>query len=168
MSTTTLAQFQLQSSRGHPPLQPLSSLLSRAKADIRGLSCRLFPFFPRKPHLLGTASSCSPPPPTMPCPALSRFCIAGVLLEEPPRIADTEECAHRVCLRIADVTVMHSVTTSAIGLTATDMGRTSKLATASWGVSEGASSGPLVVIMKENPVRGKTCREVVSGALVEG
>jgi len=41
----------------------------------------------------------------------------------PPKIAETEECAQRGCFRIADVTVIHSVTTSATGLTATVMGR---------------------------------------------
>ena len=40
------------------------------------------------------------------------------MLEE-PRIEDMEECAHRVCFRIALVTVMHSVTTSATGSIAT-------------------------------------------------
>ena len=36
-------------------------------------------------------------------------------------MADTDECAHRACLRMADVTVMHSVTTSETGSTATRM-----------------------------------------------
>ena len=38
----------------------------------------------------------------------------------PPSIADTEECCHRACFRMAEVTVMHSVTTRATGSTATD------------------------------------------------
>lgn len=42
-------------------------------------------------------------------------------------MAATEECAHRACFRIADVTVIHSVTTSATGLTATVIARGSKL-----------------------------------------
>lgn len=115
----------------HPPLQPLRSFLRRAKADIRGLSCKLFPFFPRSPHLLGTASSCSPPL-MIPCPVRSRRWTAGVLFEDPPRIAETDECAQRACFRMADVTVIHSVTTRATGLTATVMGRGSRLAGAFW------------------------------------
>ncbi len=43
-------------------------------------------------------------------------------LELPPRIADTEECAHLACFRMADVTVMHSVVIKATGSTATDTG----------------------------------------------
>lgn len=35
-------------------------------------------------------------------------------------MADTDECAQRACLRIAEVTVMHSVITSATGSTATE------------------------------------------------
>jgi hypothetical protein len=35
----------------------------------------------------------------------------GAKFEPPPRIAETEEWAQRACFRIADVTVMHSVTT---------------------------------------------------------
>ena len=31
------------------------SLLKTANADIKGLSCILFPFFPRKPHLFARA-----------------------------------------------------------------------------------------------------------------
>ena len=37
----------------------------------------------------------------------------------PPNMADTDECAQRACLRMADVTVMHSVTTRATGSMAT-------------------------------------------------
>ena len=44
------------------------------------------------------------------------------LIGVPPRIADTDECAHRACLRIADVTVIHSVVINATGSTATDTG----------------------------------------------
>lgn len=40
----------------------------------------------------------------------------------PPRIAEMEDCAQRGCLRIADVTVTHSVTTRATGSTATVIG----------------------------------------------
>ena len=35
---------------------------------------------------------------------------------------DTEECAQRACLRIADVIVMHSVVINATGSTAMEMG----------------------------------------------
>lgn len=42
--------------------------------------------------------------------------------ELPPRIAETEECAQRACLRMADVTVMHSVVIRATGSTATEIG----------------------------------------------
>ena len=38
-------------------------------------------------------------------------------------MAATEECAHRACLRMADVTVIHSVITRAIGSMATVIGR---------------------------------------------
>ena len=127
------------------PLQPFRSFLRRANADIRGLSCKLLPFFPRRPHLLGTASSCSPPL-IIPCPVRSRRWTAGVLFEDPPKIAATEECAQRACFRIAEVTVMHSVTTNATGLTATAMGRSSRLAGAfSWRVVASASISSLDV-----------------------
>jgi hypothetical protein len=43
-------------------------------------------------------------------------------LELPPKIAETEECAHLACFRMADVTVMHSVVIKATGSTATDTG----------------------------------------------
>jgi hypothetical protein len=55
-------------------------------------------------------------------------------------MAATDECAQRACLRIAEVTVMHSVTTNATGLTATVMGRGSRLAGAfSWRVAASTS-----------------------------
>lgn len=38
---------------------------------------------------------------------------------EEPRMDDILECAQRACLRMAEVTVMHSVTTSDTGSTAT-------------------------------------------------
>jgi hypothetical protein len=57
-------------------------------------------------------------------------------------MAATEECAHRACLRIADVTVIHSVTTRATGLTATVMGRRLKLALVSCSVEAALSSLP--------------------------
>lgn len=62
-------------------------------------------------------------------------------------MAATEECAQRACFRIADVTVMHSVTTSATGLTATVMGRGVKLAMVSWSVGATLSSLPVLDMM---------------------
>lgn len=41
-------------------------------------------------------------------------------LELPPRIEDTDECAQRACLRMAEVTVIHSVVIRATGSTATE------------------------------------------------
>lgn len=84
----------------------------------------LFPFFPLNPHRLAEASSSSA---STALPAELRLSFShrgegGGLLEPPPRIADTDDCAQRACLRIAEVTVMHSVTTRATGSTATDMG----------------------------------------------
>lgn len=38
----------------------------------------------------------------------------------PPRIADTDEWAHRVCFLMADVTVIHSVLIRATGSIATE------------------------------------------------
>jgi hypothetical protein len=144
------------------PLQPFKSFLSRAKADMSGLSCMLLPFFPRSPHLLGTASSCSPAL-TMPCPVRSRRCTVGVLFDELPRIAATEECAHRACLRMADVTVIHSVTTRATGFTATVIGRGLKLATVSWSVDAAWSSLPVLDMAAERWNQGCVCDKSVSG-----
>ena len=59
-------------------------------------------------------------------------------------MAETEECAQRACFRIADVTVIHSVTTRATGLTATVMGRGLKLAIVSWSVDATWSSPSLL------------------------
>jgi hypothetical protein len=116
------------------PLQPTSSRLSRPNPAINGLSCMLFPFFPRRPHLL--ASPSSSPPSVYPkedlllrpfrLPESSRgvegreSCVPGFKGDVTPRIADTDECAHRACLRMADVTVMHSVVIKATGSTATE------------------------------------------------
>ena len=93
----------------------------------------LCPFFPRRPHLFASPLSS---PSTAPCLLLSplrvpcssrgveglELCKLGLAgLEDPPRIAETEECAHRGFFRMADVTVMHSVVTKATGSTATEM-----------------------------------------------
>ena len=140
-----LVVASVPSQQCHLPLQPFKSFLKRANADISGLSCMLLPFFPRSPHLLGTASSCSPGP-AMPWPVRSRRWTAGVLFEELPNMAATDECAQRACFRIADVTVIHSVTTRATGLTATVMGRGSRLAIVSCSL-DAAWSSPSVLDM---------------------
>jgi hypothetical protein len=145
------------------PLQPFKSFRSRAKADMSGLSCMLLPFFPRRPHLLGTASSCSPAL-TMPWPVRSRRWTAGVLFDELPRIAATDECAHRACFRIADVTVMHSVTTRATGLTATVMARGATLAIASCSVDAALSSLLVLDMTAEGWYQEAVCDKEVLGA----
>lgn len=106
------------------PLQPFKSLRKRVKADIRGLSCMLLPFLPRSPHRPARASS--PEPSFMlaafPSP-FSMRCIASGFAAPPPKMADTEDWAQRACLRMAEVTVMHSVTTSATGSIEADIAR---------------------------------------------
>lgn len=106
------------------PLQPLRSLRRRAKAERSGLSCMLLPFFPRRPQRVDNAPSSSVKP-RFPESSLlcDPFLSPEVCLEvPPPNMADTDECAHRACLRMADVTVIHSVTTSATGSMATVAG----------------------------------------------
>ncbi len=116
------------------PLQPFNSRRRRANPAIRALSCILFPFFPRRPHLL--ASSSSSIPSTNPAPFLDFLralrssrgvegrepCKLELGAELPPKIVETDECAHRACFRMAAVTVMHSVVTRATGSTATETG----------------------------------------------
>ena len=79
------------------------------------------------------------------------------MFEELPRIADTEECAQRACFRIADVTVIHSVTTRATGLTATVMGRGSRLAIVSIRVGAALSSLPLLDMAAPGPFGRFVC-----------
>lgn len=79
-------------------------------------------------------------------------------------MAETEECAQRACFRIAEVTVIHSVITRATGLTATDMGRGSKLAAASGRVSVETLSVSPLDILKPNFVLVKSRFEVVDRA----
>jgi hypothetical protein len=80
----------------------------------------LLPFLPRKPHLPpDESSSC-----VVTIPALSPLrpsTYGGALVELPPKIAVTEECAHLACFLIAEVTAMHSVITRATGSTAIDI-----------------------------------------------
>lgn len=117
------------------PLKPVNSRLSRPKPAIKGLSCMLLPFLPRSPHLFARPPSSASANPEdglvlfpFPFPGSSRgvpgleLCKLGLMgAELPPRIADTEEWAHRACLRIAEVTVIHSVVIRATGSTATEM-----------------------------------------------
>lgn len=120
-----------------PPVQPLRSFLRRAKADSKGLSCMLFPFFPLRPQRLARLSS-SPTAPVGILPACTNlvravvevlsFCLGSRLISfpvaiegPPPRMAETDECAHRACFLIAEVTVIHSVVIRATGSTAIDI-----------------------------------------------
>lgn len=120
-----------------PPVQPLRSFLRRAKAESKGLSCMLFPFFPLRPQRLARLSS-SPTAPVGILPAcpnwvcavvkLLSICLGSRLLSlpvaiegPPPRMAETDECAHRACFLIAEVTVIHSVVIKATGSTAIDI-----------------------------------------------
>lgn len=106
----------------------LRSARRRAKAEIRGLSCMLFPFFPRSPHLPASAKSSSfafeglvlALGPKEPFRGLGGVETSNSPLDDaaPPRIAATEECAHLACFRIDEVTVIHSEVTKAIGSTA--------------------------------------------------
>jgi hypothetical protein len=100
------------------PLHVLNSLLSFVKADMSGLSCRLLPFLLLEPHLQPRLSSSCGTGVGLRLPSSK----AGAWLGTPPSMADMEECAHRACLRMAEVTVMHSVMTSATGSTAIVIG----------------------------------------------
>src|SRR6187402_1298363 len=84
------------------PLQPVNSRLRRPNPAIKGLSCMLFPFFPRSPHLFArppSSPSVSPEEDRFLCPfrfpgssrgvegrELCKFEFIG--LELPPRIED--------------------------------------------------------------------------------
>ena len=110
-------------------LHPLKSLRRRANADINGLSCMLLPLLLRRPHVPTKELSSSPvvklPRGTwrVPCVVAGRcpFVSTEAALRPaeaegtPPKMAETDECAHRACFRIADVTVIHSVVTRATG-----------------------------------------------------
>jgi hypothetical protein len=74
----------------------------------------LFPFLPRSPQRV---ASC-PPSASSPTAREARE-DGGRLAAPPPRIADTEDWAQRACLRMADVTVIHSVMIRATGSMAT-------------------------------------------------
>lgn len=79
-------------------------------------------------------------------------------------MADTDECAQRACFRIADVTVMHSVTTSATGLTATVMGRALKLHLVAWRVDATISSLSLPDMAAVWSMQIRGCDQDVVGA----
>ena len=85
----------------------------------------LLPFLPLSPQRLAKLSSLT----TAPFGTLSdlsdRSCVLFALSSRPPdsvfpppRIAETDECAHLACFRMAEVTVMHSVVIRATGSTA--------------------------------------------------
>lgn len=115
------------------PLQPLRSCLKRANADIKGLSRMLLPFFPRIPQRFARVSSTLASPfnalldgPCC-CPRLSSFSsdfgTRPISCPDvpPPKMAETEDWAHRLCFLIAEVTVIHSVVMRATGSTAMDI-----------------------------------------------
>lgn len=121
------------------PVHPLRSPRSRANADMRGLSCKLFPLLPRSPQRLAEASSSSLVAvvsfPSFPLAPFESLCnplsFWGVLDRRspcrydednpPPKMAVTDACAHLACFLIADVTVMHSVLIKATGSIAIDI-----------------------------------------------
>lgn len=82
-------------------------------------------------------------------------------------MAATDEWAHRACLRMADVTVMHSVTTSATGLTATGMRRGSARVIASWIDSDSELSDPSLDMLRGRfEVEGR-CADGIARSLGE-
>lgn len=110
------------------PIQTHQQQLRRAKRAHP--TWILFPFFPLRPHLpaspISVPRSCSGPLRASPCVGEGATGVSYPLLSNPipppPRIADTEDCAHRAFLRIAEVTVIHSEMTRATGSIATEMG----------------------------------------------
>jgi hypothetical protein len=105
-------------------LQYFRSERSFANALMRGLSCKLWPFFPRRPHLDVNAPLSSMISILLELRFLSWFVVFVSDCEDDgrvvfPRIEDIDECAQRACFRMADVTVIHSVTTRATGSIAT-------------------------------------------------
>lgn len=89
----------------------------------------LLPFFPRNPHRFAIPKSWAPSVPMLVVDPLlpgRRRGLGGpswIGFGLPPRIEETDEPAHRACLRIAEVTVMHSDMTKGTGSTATATGR---------------------------------------------
>jgi hypothetical protein len=70
---------------------------------------------------------------------------------EEPRMEEMELWAQRACLRIAEVTVMHSVTTSATGSIATVTGL-ERL-----GIGRSMSAMVAVAVVEEYGRRGRRC-----------
>lgn len=120
--------------------QTASSLLSLENAESRGLSCTGFALLLRSPNLLARLESSSDPGNSRAIFAiLFRSAIVSIfgapalelLLASPdfsaanigpgpppslpPKMAETELCAQRACLRIAEVIVIHSCVIRAIG-----------------------------------------------------
>lgn len=100
----------------------------------------LFPFFPRRPQRFATPMSSWAASPL--CEAVLELRLPGRSMGLggpsctgfglPPRMEDTEECAQRACLRMTEVTLMHSEMTSETGSTATDTGRLRYDAPGAW------------------------------------
>lgn len=87
----------------------------------------LFPLLPRRPHRFASdiSSAAAGPPKFLlidPSP-LFGWGIGPRVAVPPPRMEATDECAHRACLRMADVTVIHSVVMRATGSISTDIGK---------------------------------------------
>ena len=89
----------------------------------------LLPFLPRNPQRLAKLSSL----PTTPFGTFNELSDRSLVLDSvdldlisrpldtvdaPPKMVETEECAHLECFRMAEVTVMHSVVMRATGSTA--------------------------------------------------
>ena len=98
----------------------------------------LFPLLPRSPHLFANdTSSTGVERPKVFVPEASSLFACGIgpkVAVPPPKIDATDEWAQRACLRIAEVTVMHSVVMRATGSIATDMGN-------GWSPPVGLSNG---------------------------
>ena len=106
-------------------LQLFKSTRSFAKALMSGLSCMLWPLRPRRPHREVRAESVSSETSMVEPLRSVRRASEGVRRgegAEEPRMEEMELWAQRACLRMAEVTVMHSVTTSATGSIATGTG----------------------------------------------
>lgn len=116
----------------------------------------LLPFFPRNPHRFAT--------PISDAPSTLKLVVLELLLPGrrrglggpsctglglPPSIEETEDCAHRACLRMTEVTDMHSLITSDTGFTATDTGLLRNCALGAWSGLAAMVSGPLDRIGKE-------------------
>lgn len=125
------------------PRQTLKSALNFVNAAISGLSLTSFPLFPRAPHLHPPPSSSS----GTTAGATTRLVFVSkgsCWLGPPPRMADTLDCAHHGCFRMAEVTVMHSVMTRATGSTAMAMGAWRVRVVGGWCRGSGGGAGEAV------------------------